>query len=96
MGKKWLFFNPIGTIILTLSFFGNRLCKELILSEIFSFCCSKGTQFWSMCRQQRSLSYLSGMIFASAHFSSTETSMMTINRYRLRHALNKVIAQPKE
>ncbi|AGS59029.1 hypothetical protein HMPREF0693_3055 [Proteus mirabilis ATCC 29906] len=26
------------------------------------------------------------MIFASAYFSGTETSMMTINRYRLRHA----------
>lgn len=29
---------------------------------------------------------LIGMIFASAYFSGTETSMMTINRYRLRHA----------
>lgn len=29
---------------------------------------------------------LIGMIFASAYFSGTETSMMTINRYRLRHS----------
>ncbi|MEX6160574.1 HlyC/CorC family transporter [Proteus mirabilis] len=29
---------------------------------------------------------LIGIIFASAYFSGTETSMMTINRYRLRHA----------
>ena len=29
---------------------------------------------------------LIGMIFASAYFSGTETSMMTNNRYRLRHA----------
>ena len=29
---------------------------------------------------------LIGMIFASAYFSGTETSMRTINRYRLRHA----------
>ncbi|MEQ4922972.1 CNNM domain-containing protein [Proteus hauseri] len=29
---------------------------------------------------------LIGMVIASAYFSATETSMMTINRYRLRHA----------
>ena len=77
-GRRVVWFNVAGAVILTLAYFGGRDCPAVNQLN------QKGVSPEHISTTTLII-ILIIMVVISAYFSGSETGMMTLNRYRLRH-----------